>query len=352
MLDARAPQLAPRHRLVAPMLDAAPEPPTSSGPPAPAPLVPTTVLPTALRRLFPYPHLNAMQSECFEVAFRSDASLIVASPTGSGKTGVLELALARLWATGVSRALAIYVAPLKALVTERLNDWEAKTRELGVRVVALTGDEDDETADERSVAAADLILTTPEKWDSFTRFRRDAQGLIGRVSLLLLDEIHLLNDEQRGPTLESMVSRMQTISGSIKEQGHALPIAQAATPSHACCHINPRQAHTSSPPLLAYTTPWVPPLPLAAAHHWRLGNHPERARHLAVAFVRRRRRVRDPPLRRELPAGAAAVDRPDVPASGRSFPLRRPAVPAAVRRHPAAQQWPALARLLQLDQDG
>ena len=210
--------------------------------PPPAELVPTSVLPVALRRLFSYSHLNAMQSECFDVAFRSDASLIVASPTGSGKTGVLELALARLWSSGASRALAIYVAPLKALVTERLNDWETKTRDLGVRVVALTGDDDDDTADERSVANADLILTTPEKWDSFTRFRRDAQGLIGRVGLLLLDEVHLLNDEQRGPTLESMVSRMQTIRGSIKEQGHALPIAQVACerqPATASAHAWP-----------------------------------------------------------------------------------------------------------------
>ena len=72
--------------------------------------VPTSVLPVSLRALFPWSHLNDMQSECFEAAFNSDASLIVASPTGSGKTGIMSLALARLWASNTEpRSIAIYV---------------------------------------------------------------------------------------------------------------------------------------------------------------------------------------------------------------------------------------------------
>lgn len=91
--------------------------------------------------------------------------MIVASPTGSGKTGVLELALAKYWSDQLGlKALAIYVAPLKALVTERFNDWQTKTASLGIRVVALTGDDDD-TNDEGMISDADLVVTTPEKWD-------------------------------------------------------------------------------------------------------------------------------------------------------------------------------------------
>ncbi|KAL3894584.1 MAG: hypothetical protein SGPRY_013770, partial [Prymnesium sp.] len=142
---------------------------TSSSPPsrdAISTLVPTTALPARLRRLFPYPHLNRVQSECFDLAYQRDATLIVASPTGSGKTGILELGLARMWGKANSvRPLALYVAPLKALVTERFNDWSKKTEGLGIRMVTLTGDDDDDMANEQSVAGADLILTTPEKWD-------------------------------------------------------------------------------------------------------------------------------------------------------------------------------------------
>ena len=188
--------------------------------------VPTSVLPSRWRPLFPYSHLNAMQSECFDAAFGSDDSVVISSPTGSGKTAVLELALARLFATpqtGPNRSLAVYMAPLKALTHERLLDWQPKLGGLGVSIVELTGDSADEANDERAVARADLIVTTPEKWDSFSRFRRDAQGVMGRVALLLVDEIHLLVDPSRGPTLETVISRMRTISQAHEVRG--MPIA-------------------------------------------------------------------------------------------------------------------------------
>ena len=82
-------------------------------------LVPVAALPGWLRGLFPYAHFNAMQSNVFDSAFNSDHSLVVAAPTGSGKTVVLELAIARLWhaakAAGAERPASIYMAPLKAL---------------------------------------------------------------------------------------------------------------------------------------------------------------------------------------------------------------------------------------------
>ena len=46
-----------------------------------------------------YSSFNPMQSACFDDAFRTDKSLVVCAPTGSGKTGVLELAIARLWSS-------------------------------------------------------------------------------------------------------------------------------------------------------------------------------------------------------------------------------------------------------------
>ena len=76
----------------------------------------------------------------------------------------------------------------------------------------LTGDSSDDASDEKTVGRADVIVTTPEKWDSFSRFRRDAQGVMGRVGLLMVDEIHTLGDLGRGPCLEAVIARMQTIS--------------------------------------------------------------------------------------------------------------------------------------------
>lgn len=190
--------------------------PSCSGSASSTNLVPTTVLPSSLRRLFPYPYFNPVQSGCFDPAYGSAESMVVAAPTGSGKTGVLELALCRLFGNsgggGGGNALAVYMAPLKALTHERLVDWQPKLSPLSV--VELTGDSADDGADERAVASADLILTTPEKWDSFTRFRRDAQGVLGRLAVLLIDEAHALTEPNRGPTLEAVIARMRTISQS------------------------------------------------------------------------------------------------------------------------------------------
>ena len=92
--------------------------PTTAGGAVP---VPVSALPAWLRPAFPYRYFNLVQSDCFAAAYGSRAGLVVCAPTGSGKTGVLELALARQLADGGGpggggRAKAIYIAPTRALV--------------------------------------------------------------------------------------------------------------------------------------------------------------------------------------------------------------------------------------------
>ena len=54
-----------------------------------------------------------------------------------------------------------------------------------------------------------------------TRKWRDHKSLVQLVRLFLIDEVHQLNDETRGPTMEAIVSRMKTIRASIslEEEG-------------------------------------------------------------------------------------------------------------------------------------
>ena len=73
-------------------------------------LVPVSSLPPSSRALFPFASFNRMQSECFDEAYGSDRSMVVSAPTGSGKTVLLELALARLWSSGGrGAAAAVYI---------------------------------------------------------------------------------------------------------------------------------------------------------------------------------------------------------------------------------------------------
>lgn len=50
-----------------------------------------------------------------------------------------------------------------------------------------------------------MIVTTPEKWDVITRKSSD-MSLSMLVKLLIIDEVHLLNDD-RGPVIEALVAR-------------------------------------------------------------------------------------------------------------------------------------------------
>lgn len=54
-----------------------------------------------------------------------------------------------------------------------------------------------------------LYITTPEKWDSITRRWKEIREIINETKLLLIDEIHILN-EARGSTLEAVISRMRS----------------------------------------------------------------------------------------------------------------------------------------------
>ncbi|KAJ3296393.1 Sec63 [Rhizoclosmatium sp. JEL0117] len=165
----------------------------------------------SFKAVFPFKLFNSMQSLCFDVAYKSDSNLVVSAPTGSGKTCVMELAIVRLISKPDGQhAKIVYVAPTKALCSERVADWKNKFRMLGITCGELTGDTD--SANVREVQQSNIIVTTPEKWDSMTRRWRDYKQLMELVQLILIDEVHLLNEPRRGAVLEVIVSRMRTVN--------------------------------------------------------------------------------------------------------------------------------------------
>ncbi|KAJ4983953.1 Pre-mRNA-splicing factor brr2 [Stagonosporopsis vannaccii] len=178
------------------------------------PLVPVAALPDRIRTVFPFPMFNAVQSKCFARVFKSDDNFVLSSPTGSGKTAILELAICRAIATNsTDQYKVIYQAPTKALCSERQRDWNKKFTQIGLNCVELTGDSN--ATDLRNVQSANIIITTPEKWDSITRKWKDHERLMGLIKLFLIDEVHILNDN-RGAVLEAVVSRMKSISTEVR----------------------------------------------------------------------------------------------------------------------------------------
>nr|AKI32384.1 DNA helicase [Watanabea reniformis] len=162
------------------------------------------------------------------------ARQVVAAPTGSGKTGVMELAILGLLSRNISEAgeyvrqagslKTIYLAPSKALVQERVTDWRNRFgASLNLVCVEVTGDT--QATNTNDLDAADIICTTPEKFDSLTR-GGESNGntrFFSEVALVLIDEVHLVA-EKRGSALEAgAVSRIKMVS-SFREM-RELPIS-------------------------------------------------------------------------------------------------------------------------------
>lgn len=152
-------------------------------------------------------YFNPMQTMTFHSLYNTNSSVFVGSPTGSGKTVVAELAIWHAFKE-FKGSKVVYIAPMKALVRERVDDWRARIQaNTKHKLVELTGDSLPEA---REVREADIIITTPEKFDGISR-NWQTRKFVQEVSLVIMDEIHLLASD-RGPILEMIVSRMNYIA--------------------------------------------------------------------------------------------------------------------------------------------
>ncbi|KAK2663355.1 hypothetical protein Ddye_001929 [Dipteronia dyeriana] len=157
--------------------------------------------------LYKFSHFNPIQTQIFHTLYHTDNNVLLGAPTGSGKTISAELAMLRLFNTQPDMKV-IYIAPLKAIVRERMSDWRNRlVSRLGKKMVEMTGDY---TPDLIALLSADIIISTPEKWDGISR-NWHSRSYVTKVGLMILDEIHLLGAD-RGPILEVIVSRMRYIS--------------------------------------------------------------------------------------------------------------------------------------------
>ena len=149
--------------------------------------------------------------------FKNNHNQIICTPTGSGKTLVAELAMLETILNKNKRA--IYIVPLKALASEKYREFkEAYGNEFRIRMAI------GEIQSERYNYDFDLLIVTAEKLDSLMRHDK---AVIDNLGLLIVDEIHLLNDEKRGPTLEILLSIFKSKYRSIRIIGLSATIGNA-----------------------------------------------------------------------------------------------------------------------------
>jgi helicase len=142
------------------------------------------------------------QAEAMPYALKAE-NLVLSIPTASGKSLVAYLAIVnRLLAEG---GKALYVVPLKALAREKYEELQLFEK-LGLKVGISTGDLDD--SDPR-LARFDIIVCTSEKADSLLRHK---VNWMSKIKVLVIDEIHLIHDPSRGPTLEVIISHFKALN--------------------------------------------------------------------------------------------------------------------------------------------
>lgn len=143
--------------------------------------------------------LRPSQEKSIKAGLFEDRNLLVCTPTASGKTLVAELAALN----GIlhDRGKALYVVPLRALASEKHRQFRKDYP--GIRIGVSSGERD---SSDNYLEKYDLIVLTSEKLDSLLRHHAP---WLKSVKTVIFDEIHLLNDQSRGPTLEVVITLLR-----------------------------------------------------------------------------------------------------------------------------------------------
>ncbi len=126
-------------------------------------------------------------------------SVVLACPTASGKSLIAYLALLRAVRAGRT---GLYFVPLRALAHEKHEEL-ARFASLGVRVGVSVGDFD---LPSKALEKLDILVATSEKADALLR---RGNPWLDRLGAVVADEVHLLRDAERGPTLEISLTRLR-----------------------------------------------------------------------------------------------------------------------------------------------
>ncbi len=146
------------------------------------------------------------QAKAVEAGVTEGESVVASVPTASGKTLIAELAML---ATVERGGKALYIVPLRALASEKKREFE-RFESFGVSVGVSTGNYD---SDEEWLSNRDIVVATSEKADSLVR---NGASWIEDLSCVVADEIHLVDDANRGPTLEVTLAKLRQLNPALQ----------------------------------------------------------------------------------------------------------------------------------------
>ena len=162
--------------------------------------VPEHLVESGIEELYP------PQADAVDAGVTDGESLVASVPTASGKTLIAELAML----SSVERGgTALYVVPLRALASEKKTEFE-RWADFDVDVGVSTGNYE---SSEEWLSSRDIVVATSEKVDSLVR---NGAPWIDDLSCVVADEVHLVDDPNRGPTLEVTLAKLRRINPGVQ----------------------------------------------------------------------------------------------------------------------------------------
>jgi helicase len=146
------------------------------------------------------------QAEAVEAGVAEGQSLVASVPTASGKTLIAQLAMLSAVERG---GKALYIVPLRALASEKREEFSSFESD-GVSIGVATGNYEDTG---EWLAEKDIIVATSEKVDSLVR---NGAPWIDDLDCVVADEVHLVDDPNRGPTLEVTLAKLRRINPNVQ----------------------------------------------------------------------------------------------------------------------------------------
>ncbi|MBA5942594.1 MAG: DEAD/DEAH box helicase, partial [Methanophagales archaeon] len=143
----------------------------------------------------------------------SNQNFLIASPTASGKTLLAELVMVSSIVRDSGKCL--YLVPLNALAYEKYLNFRDKydysnSAGAGAGAIAKVGiSTGDYESSSRYLERYDIIILTLEKLDSLTRLK---PAWLRTVSVVVVDEVHVIGDDKRGPRLEGAMARFMSFN--------------------------------------------------------------------------------------------------------------------------------------------
>lgn len=128
-------------------------------------------------------------------------NVLVSAPTSSGKTLVGEMAAAKY---AFKRRRVFYIVPLKSLAEEKYRELNERYADFGIKVVISTRDRREF---DRKISKGDfhIAIVVFEKMHSLMVAN---PHLLEQVGLVIVDEIHMIEDEMRGASLEILITKI------------------------------------------------------------------------------------------------------------------------------------------------